>query len=92
MVPLLAPLAPMLGFDPVWFGIMICINLQTSFLTPPYAFTIFIIRAAAPPELGVETMDIIRGIVPYVIMIIVGMLLCIVFPEIITWLPAKMIK
>jgi len=92
MVPLLAPLAPMLGFDPVWFGIMICVNLQTSFLTPPYAFTIFIIRAAAPPELGVETMDIIRGIVPYVIMIIVGMLLCIVFPEIITWLPAKMIK
>ncbi len=92
MVPLLAPLAPTLGFDPVWFGMMICVNLQMSFLTPPYAFAIFVLRAAAPPELGITTAEIIRGVVPYVLLIIVGLGLCVVFPEIIMWLPAKMIK
>ena len=92
MVPLLAPLAPILGFDPVWFGLMICINLQMSFLTPPYAFTIFIMRAAAPAELGVETDDIIKGIVPYVLIILGFLVLNIVFPQIILWLPSVMIK
>ena len=92
MVPLLAPLAPKLGFDPIWFGIMIAVNLQMSFLTPPYAFTMFIIRAAAPKELGIESMDIIRGVIPYVIMIIVGLMLCVAFPEIILWLPRVMIQ
>ncbi len=92
MVPVLAPLAPMLGFDPVWFGIMICVNLQTSFLTPPYAFAIFVLRGVAPPELGVTTADIIRGVIPYVLLILVGLALCVVFPEIILWLPEKMIK
>ena len=92
MVPLLAPLAPVLGFDPVWFGLMICINLQMSFLTPPYAFTIFVMRAAAPAELGVETGDIIKGIVPYVFIIMVCLGLCIAFPQMILWLPSMMIK
>ncbi len=92
MVPLLAPLAPVLGFDPIWFGMMIVINLQMSFLTPPYAFTIFVMRAAAPPELGVETGDIIKGIVPYVLIITGFLGLCIAFPQIILWLPSVMIK
>ena len=92
MVPILAPIAPILGFDPIWFGIMICVNLQTSFLTPPYAFAIFVLRGVAPPELGVTSSDIIRGVWPFVILIVVGMALCIAFPEIILWLPGKMIK
>ena len=92
MVPLLAPLAPKLGFDPIWFATMIAVNLQMSFLTPPYAFTVFIIRAAAPKELGIESMDIIRGVIPYVILIIVGLMLCVAFPEIILWLPRVMIE
>jgi len=92
MVPILAPLAPMLGFDPLWFGMMICVNLQMSFLTPPYAFAIFVLRGVAPPELGVTTADIIRGVIPYIILIVVALMLCIVFPQIITWLPAQMIK
>ncbi len=92
MVPILAPIAPMLGFDPIWFGIMICVNLQTSFLTPPYAFAIFVLRGVAPKELGVTSSDIIRGVWPFVILIVVGMALCIAFPEIILWLPGKMIK
>jgi len=92
MVPILAPLAPVLGFDPLWFGMMICINLQMSFLTPPYAFAIFVLRGVAPPELGVTSAEIIRGVIPYILIIIVALVLCIVFPELITWLPAQMIK
>ncbi|MFH1016115.1 MAG: TRAP transporter large permease subunit [Chloroflexota bacterium] len=92
MVPILAPIAPMLGFDPIWFGIMICINLQTSFLTPPYAFAIFVLRGVAPKELGLTSSDIIRGVWPFVILVVVGLALCIAFPEIILWLPGKMIK
>ncbi len=92
MVPILAPLAPMLGFDPLWFGIMICINLQMSFLTPPYAFAIFVLRGVAPPELEVTTADIIRGVIPYIFLIMIALVLCIAFPQIILWLPAQMIK
>ena len=92
MVPILAPLAPMLGFDPLWFGIMICINLQMSFLTPPYAFAIFVLRGVAPPELGVTTADIIRGVSPYIFLIMIALVLCIALPQIILWLPGMMIK
>jgi tripartite ATP-independent transporter DctM subunit len=92
MVPILAPLAPILGFDPLWFGMMICINLQMSFLTPPYAFAIFVLRGVAPADLGVTTAEIIRGVIPYVGLIIVALLLCIAFPQIILWLPAQMIR
>lgn len=92
MVPILAPIAPQLGFDPIWFGIMISVNLQTSFLTPPYAFAIFVLRGVAPKELGITSPDIIRGVLPFVILIVVGMALCIAFPEIILWLPSKMIR
>ena len=92
MVPITAPLAPILGFDPIWFGMMICINLQMSFLTPPYAFAIFVLRGVAPPELGVTSAEIIRGVIPYVFLIMVCLGLCIAFPQIILWLPAQMIK
>ena len=92
MVPLLAPLAPLLGFDPVWFGMMICINLQMSFMTPPYAFAIFVLRGVAPPELGVTTADIIHGVIPYIIIIFFALMLCIAFPQIILWLPTQMIR
>jgi tripartite ATP-independent transporter DctM subunit len=91
MVPILAPLAPAMGFDPVWFGIMICINLQMSFLTPPYAFAIFVLRGVAPPELGVTSADIIRGVVPYIFLIMIALALCVIFPDIILWLPNQMI-
>jgi tripartite ATP-independent transporter DctM subunit len=92
MVPITAPLAPILGFDPLWFGMMICINLQMSFLTPPYAFAIFVLRGVAPPDLGVTSAEIIRGVIPYIILIIVCLGLCVAFPEIILWLPTQMIK
>jgi len=91
MVPILAPIGPQLGFDPLWFGMMICINLQMSFMTPPFAVSIFVCRGTAAPELGVTISDIIRGVIPFVILIMVGMGLCIAFPQIILWIPSKML-
>jgi len=92
MIPIMTPIAAALGFDPVWFAIMVCVNLQMSFLTPPFAWAIFIVKGSADPELGVSTGDIIRGVIPYVILIMVGLGLCIIFPELILWLPGLMIK
>jgi len=63
-----------------------------SFLTPPYAFAIFVLRGVAPPELGITTAEIIRGVIPYIFLIMIGLVLCIVFPDIILWLPGQMIK
>jgi len=92
MVPILAPIAPALGFDPLWFGMMICVNLQMSFMTPPFAYAIFFLKGTADPALGVTTADIIRGVIPFVILIMVGLGLCIAFPQLILWLPGMMIK
>ena len=92
IVPIVSPIAPLLGFNPVWFGIMICINLQASFMTPPMASALFFLRGSAPPELGVTMGDIIRGVIPFVLAILLGLLLCALFPQIITWLPELMIK
>ena len=92
MVPILSPIAPELGFDPVWFALMICVNLQMSFMTPPFAPAIFYLRGSAAPELGVTMGDIIRGVFPFVGLIMIGLGLCVAFPQLILWLPAQMIK
>jgi tripartite ATP-independent transporter DctM subunit len=92
LVPVITPAAAELGFDPIWFAMMVCVNLQTSFMTPPFAYAIFYLKGAAPPELGITVGDIIRGVVPFVFLILVALALCIAFPEIILWLPGKMIK
>ena len=92
MVPILSPIVPALGFHPLWFAMMVCVNLQMSFMTPPYAPAIFYLRGSLNPELGVTMGDIIRGVIPFVILIMVGLGLCIAFPQLILWLPSKMIK
>jgi TRAP-type mannitol/chloroaromatic compound transport system permease large subunit len=91
MVPIVAPIAPALGFDSLWFGMMLVINLQMSFMTPPFASAIFYLRGSAAPELGVTMGDIIKGVWPFVFCIIIGLALCIAFPQLILWLPGKMI-
>jgi tripartite ATP-independent transporter DctM subunit len=85
VVPIFLPVAASLGFNPLWFGLLICLNLQMSFLTPPFAYAIFFVKGAAPPE--VKTMDIYRGVIPFVLLQALAVFLCIVFPEIILWLP-----
>jgi len=92
MIPILTPLIPLLGFDKLWFGMMICVNLQMSFLTPPFAPAIFYLRGVAPPELRITTGEMIRGVIPFVILIMVGLGLLIVFPQLILWLPGQMIR
>ncbi|MFT4764127.1 MAG: tripartite ATP-independent transporter DctM subunit [Oleispira sp.] len=87
VVPIVAPILLAMGIDPVWLGIMIAINLQTSFLTPPFGFALFYLRGVAPKEL--PTSAIYRGVIPF-IAIQVGMLILLSFvPELATWLPDK---
>ncbi len=85
VVPIFLPVAANLGFHPLWFGLLICLNLQMSFLTPPFAYAIFFVKGASPPE--ISTWDIYRGVIPFVILQAIAVFLCIVFPEIILWLP-----
>jgi len=85
VVPIVGPPLIMLGLDPVWLGVMIGINLQTSFLTPPFGFALFYLRGVAPPE--VSTVDIYRGIVPFVLLQLVGLGITAAFPKLATWLP-----
>jgi tripartite ATP-independent transporter DctM subunit len=80
-VPILTPvLVTHFGFDPVWLGVVIGVNLQTSFLTPPFGFALFYLRGVAPPE--ITTVDIYRGVVPFVALQLIGLTLVIAFPQI----------
>lgn len=84
ILPLLVPAASILGIDLVWFGVMIGMNLQTSFLTPPFGFALFYLRGVAPPEL--TTGEIYRGAIPFIIIQLIGLALIIIFPELVSWL------
>ena len=92
IVPIISPLVLILGFDPVWFAIMINVNFQMAYMTPPFALAIFYLRGSASPELGVTMADIIRGVFPFVGLIFIGLGLFVAFPDIILWLPGMMIK
>jgi tripartite ATP-independent transporter DctM subunit len=85
VVPITAPILLAMGMDPVWLGVMIGVNLQTSFLTPPFGFSLFYLRSVAPKE--VATGQIYRGALPFVALQIVAIATLFVFPEIVTWLP-----
>lgn len=84
-VPVLAPIMVDFGFDPVWFCILIAVNLQTSFMTPPFGFSLFYLKAVTPPQ--ISTGDIYRGIIPFVIFQLIGLLIVVFFPFLATWLP-----
>ncbi|MEE9399916.1 MAG: TRAP transporter large permease subunit [Dehalococcoidales bacterium] len=92
LVPIITPIAETLGFNELWFAMMIIVNLQMSFMTPPFAWAIFFLRGQAPPDLGITLTDIIRGVIPYVILIMIGLGLLIAFPQLILWLPGQMIR
>jgi len=85
-VPVLSPIIITLGFDPLWFAMVICVTLQTSFLTPPFAVSIFYMKGVAHPE--VKITDIYKGVIPFISLQLTGLALCIIFPQIILWLPA----
>ena len=85
VIPIVAPILLGMGFDPVWLGIMIAINLQTSFLTPPFGFALFYLRGVAPDT--VKTQQIYKGIVPFVLIQIIMLVVLSIYPEIVTFLP-----
>jgi TRAP-type mannitol/chloroaromatic compound transport system permease large subunit len=85
VVPIVGPVLLQLGLDPIWLGVMIAVNLQTSFLTPPFGFALFYLRGVAPPE--VSTMQIYRGVVPFVAIQLFMLVLLALAPGMATWLP-----
>lgn len=89
VVPLITPVAAELGFDPIWFAVLVMLNLQISFLSPPFAYSIFYLKGITPPD--VKTTDIYRGVIPFVGLQILAVLLCILFPKLLTWLPGYFI-
>jgi tripartite ATP-independent transporter DctM subunit len=90
VVPLVAPVLFVMGVDPVWLGVMMAINLQTSFLTPPFGFALFYLRGVAPDS--VKTTDIYKGVIPFVILQLMALGLIALFPAIATWLPSVIFK
>ncbi|MDG2087148.1 MAG: TRAP transporter large permease subunit [Arenicellaceae bacterium] len=88
VVPIVGPVLLIMGIDPVWLGIMIAINLQTSFLTPPFGFALFYLRSVAPES--VKTIDIYKGVIPYIGIQLFVLAMLALFPVIVTWLPSLM--
>lgn len=89
-MPILTPIFQQYGFDLLWVGILIALNLQTSFLTPPFGFSLFYLKGVAPAD--VKTIDIYRGAVPFLILQAILFMLVYIFPELVTWLPSILNK
>ncbi|MEK9888273.1 MAG: TRAP transporter large permease subunit, partial [Gammaproteobacteria bacterium] len=79
IVPILVPIAEAIGINPIWFAILIAMNLQTSFLTPPFGFSLFYLKGVAPPS--VSTMDIYKGVVPFIIIQVIVLASIVAFPD-----------
>ena len=87
VIPVIAPILLVMGIDPIWLGILIAINLQTSFLTPPFGFAIFYLKSVIPKN--IKTVDIYRGVIPFIIIQLITILIIVLIPETTTWLPNK---
>jgi tripartite ATP-independent transporter DctM subunit len=90
IVPVVAPIFQAMGMDLLWVGILIAMNLQTSFLTPPFGFSLFYLKGVAPPE--ITTAHIYKGIIPFIAIQVTCLLIVIFWPEAVTWLPQYMSK
>ncbi|MDN6321196.1 MAG: TRAP transporter large permease subunit, partial [Halomonas sp.] len=86
VVPIVGPVLLAMGIDPIWLGIMIAVNLQTSFLTPPFGFALFYLRGVTPQS--VPTSAIYRGVVPFIVLQLLMLLALSLFPSLATWLPS----
>ncbi|MBP7766028.1 MAG: TRAP transporter large permease subunit [Syntrophaceae bacterium] len=87
--PIFLPIAKQLGFDTLWFVVMIAVNLQSSFLTPPFGYALFYIKGIDPDRIDIK--DVYRGIVPFVALMLIGLIICALLPQIIMWLPEVLI-
>ncbi len=87
--PIFVPIITELGFDPLWFGILFVVNMEMAYITPPFGFNLFIMKGIVPPD--ITMMDIYRSIMPFVFLQMVCLILLMIFPELATWLPNKMV-
>ena len=85
IVPIVGPVLMAMGADPIWLGIMIAINLQTSFLTPPFGFALFYLRGVAPEN--IKTISLYKGVIPFIVIQLGLLVLLAIFPKIVTFLP-----
>jgi TRAP-type mannitol/chloroaromatic compound transport system permease large subunit len=90
IVPVVAPIFEHMGINLLWIGVLIAMNLQTSFLTPPFGFALFFLKGVAPSN--VTTGHIYRGIIPFIIIQLIGLAVVVMYPEIVTWLPEALAK
>jgi TRAP-type mannitol/chloroaromatic compound transport system permease large subunit len=90
VIPLLTPVFESMGFNMLWMAVIIAVNFQTSFLTPPMGFSLFYLRGVSPPE--VTTSHIYRGVLPYVALQLVGLAIVVLCPSTVTWLPSVVFK
>ncbi len=90
IVPIVAPVLLAMGVDPVWLGVLIALNLQTSFLTPPFGFALFYLRGVAPATM--TTLDIYRGVAPFVLIQLLALAIVARFPAVATWLPDQLFR
>ncbi len=88
VVPIVGPVLLAMGVDPIWLGIMIAVNLQTSFLTPPFGFALFYLRGVAPAS--IKTSEIYRGVIPFIVLQLLVLCVMAIWPGLVTWLPEQM--
>jgi len=89
-VPLFGPIIRKLGFDPVWFGVLMAVNLQMSFLTPPFGMSLFYLKSVAPPDC--TTVEVWKSALPFLGLQFIGLVLCLYFPQIILWVPTVLFR
>ena len=86
-LPIIFPIVTQLGFDPVWFGIIVTINVEMGMITPPVGLNLFILKGSVP---GITMKDIVGGSLPFLILLMIGLIIIMVFPSLATWLPGRM--
>ena len=91
-VPIFVPIIKKLGFDPIWFGVLYSVNMQISFLSPPFGYALFYLAGVAGPRLGVTTREIWWSAIPFIALQLLGLALCIIFPQIILLVPQMLYK
>jgi len=90
IIPTMVPIANTFGWDSLWFGIVVCVTLQTAWLSPPFGYALFFLRGLNLP--GINYTHIALGCIPFIILQLVGVGICIAFPQVILWLPNLLIK
>ena len=85
-VPIFVPIIKQLGFDPLWFGVLYLVNMQMSFLSPPFGYALFYLRGVAPSSIPMS--DIFKSALPFLAIQLIGLILLMIFPKLITWLPS----